>query len=37
MSNFCPCIWFFYAIYLCFPRNKIYNSQAEPETSEKKD
>lgn len=34
---FVPVIGLFFAIYLCFPRTKIYNSQPEPETSEKKD
>lgn len=32
-----PVLGFFFAVYLCFPRTKIYNSQPEPETSEKKD
>lgn len=32
-----PVLGFFFAVYLCFPRTKIYNSQSEPEASEKKD
>lgn len=32
-----PIFGFFYAIYLCFPKTKIYNLQPESETLEKKD